>query len=62
VPRVRNVLLATALARHSQAGWDNAALPDDVEALAGLLNLAPSAVWGVIRELDETAAETTPAG
>ncbi len=61
VPRVRNVLLATALARHSQHGWDNAALPDDVEAIGRLLNLAPPAVWSLIRELDETAAEAVPA-
>jgi HD-like signal output (HDOD) protein len=58
VPRVSNVLLAVALARHSQSGWDNPALPDDIDALARLLNLTPSAVWGLIRELDETAAET----
>jgi HD-like signal output (HDOD) protein len=57
VPRVRNVLLATALARHSQNGWDNAALPDDVAAIGGLLNLSPSAVWGLIRDLDESAIE-----
>jgi len=57
VPRVRNVLLATALARHSQHGWDNAALPDDITALAALLNLAPSSVWGLIRDLDETAVD-----
>ena len=56
VPRVRNVLLATALARHSQDGWDNAALPDDVSAIGRLLNLSPSAAWSMIRELDETAA------
>jgi HD-like signal output (HDOD) protein len=62
VPRVRNVLLATALARHSQAGWDNAALPDDIAAIGRLLNLSPAAVWGVVRELDETAADATPAG
>jgi hypothetical protein len=61
VPRVRNVLLATALARHSQHGWDNAALPDDVEAIGHLLNLAPSAVWSLIRELDESAADAVPA-
>lgn len=57
VPRVRNVLLATALARHSQLGWDNAALPDDIHAVAVLLNLAPGSVWGLIRDLDETAAD-----
>jgi HD-like signal output (HDOD) protein len=57
VPRVRNVLLATALARHSQHSWDNAALPDDITALAALLNLAPGSVWGLIRDLDETAVD-----
>jgi HD-like signal output (HDOD) protein len=62
-PRVRNVLLATALARHSQNGWDNAALPDDITALAALLNLAPGSVWGLIRDLDETAVDAAePAG
>ncbi len=61
VPRVRNVLLATALARHSQQGWDNPALPDDVEAIGRLLNLSPPAVWSLIRELDERAAQTVPA-
>ncbi len=61
VPRVRNVLLATALARHSQHGWDNAALPDDVEAIGQLLNLSSPAVWSLIRELDESAAEAVPA-
>lgn len=55
VPRVRNVLLACALARHSQDGWDNPALPDDIEALGRLLNLTPSAVWGLVRELDDSA-------
>jgi HD-like signal output (HDOD) protein len=61
VPRVRNVLLATALARHSQSGWDNAAIPDDIEAIAKLLNVSTEAAWGMIRELDETAAEALPA-
>ena len=60
VPRVRNVMLATALARHSQHGWHNPALPDDVEAIGRLLNLAPPAVWSLIRELDEQAAQTVP--
>jgi HD-like signal output (HDOD) protein len=61
VPRVRNVLLATALARHSHAGWDNPALPDDIAAIGRLLNLAPAAVWSVVRELDETAADAIQA-
>lgn len=42
-PRVRNVVLATALARHTQDGWDNPALPDDYEALGRLLNMSAEA-------------------
>jgi len=61
VPRVRNVLLATALARHSQRGWDNPAIPSDIEAIARLLNVSAGAAWGMIRELDETATEALPA-
>ena len=38
-PKVRNVNLAVALARHSANGWDNPALPDDYAALASLLNI-----------------------
>lgn len=40
-PRVRNVNLAVALARHSAGGWNNAALPDDYEAVGRLLNVSP---------------------
>jgi HD-like signal output (HDOD) protein len=38
-PKVRNVNLAVALARHSAHGWDNPALPDDYSALGALLNI-----------------------
>ncbi len=38
-PRVRNVKLAVDLARHSANGWDNAALPDDLNSIQGLLNI-----------------------
>lgn len=43
-PRVRNVILAVNLARHSANGWDDAALPDDYTAIGELLNLTPEAV------------------
>jgi HD-like signal output (HDOD) protein len=46
-PRVRNVLFAVNLARHSARGWDDAALHDDYVDIAGLLNTTP----GHIREL-----------
>ena len=37
--RVRNVVLAINLARHSSEGWDNAALPDDFKDISELLHL-----------------------
>jgi len=37
--RVRNVMLAVNLARHSTNGWDDAALPDDYRDVAELLRL-----------------------
>jgi HD-like signal output (HDOD) protein len=51
-PRVRNVLLATALARHSQNGWNNPALPDDIRAIADLVNLSPEHVRHRLMQLD----------
>jgi HD-like signal output (HDOD) protein len=38
-PRVTNVALATAVARHSAHGWDDPALPDDYEAIGKLLGM-----------------------
>lgn len=38
-PRVRTVVLANALARHTARGWDNPAIPDDLEAIAKLLRI-----------------------
>jgi len=40
--RVRTVTLAVNLARHSANGWNDAALPDDYEDIAELLNLKVS--------------------
>jgi HD-like signal output (HDOD) protein len=39
-PRVRNVLLAVDLARHSANGWDDAALPDDYKAIEELVHIS----------------------
>ncbi|TAH41843.1 MAG: HDOD domain-containing protein [Betaproteobacteria bacterium] len=39
-PRVRTVKLAADFARHVAHGWDDAALPDDIGALEGLLHLS----------------------
>jgi hypothetical protein len=37
--RVKNVLLAVNLARHSANGWDDAALPDDYTDIAEFLRV-----------------------
>jgi len=42
--RVRNVLLAVNLARHSANGWDDAALPDDYIDIGKLLHIPPEEV------------------
>lgn len=52
LPQVRNVLLAIRVARHSSAGWDNPALPDDLADIGALLQLGPEPVQRLLRELD----------
>ena len=47
--RVRNVMLAVDLARHSAHGWDNAALPDDYRAIAVLLRMEPDKVRVLVK-------------
>lgn len=51
-PQRRLVKLSVQLARHTQSGWDNAALPDDIDELSQLLNLSPVAVRSLLAELD----------
>lgn len=41
-PRVRNVLLAVRLARHTTVNWANPALPDDYRDLGALLSVTPA--------------------
>ena len=43
-PRVKNVVLAVNLARHSANGWDDAALPDDYKAIGELLRTSAEQV------------------
>lgn len=50
-PDVRCVTLATSLARHTALGWDNPAIPDDVAAIAALLNLSPAAALDLVRSI-----------
>ncbi len=52
--QVKNVLLAVRVARHSTQGWDNAALPDDVAAVAALLQLSCTSAMKLLREIDES--------
>jgi len=47
--RVRNVMLAANLARHSAQGWDNAALPDDYRDIAALLRMEPDKVEALVK-------------
>ena len=51
-PSVRSVELATRLARHTAHGWDNAALPDDIQDLAQLLNASPRVALAFLRKVD----------
>lgn len=50
---VRNVVLAVRLARHTMHGWDNAAVPDDIDAIAVLLNAVPRAALAFVRKIDQ---------
>lgn len=47
--RVNNVSLAVNLARHSANGWDDAALPDDFEAIAAFLHVDVARVLYLIK-------------
>jgi hypothetical protein len=48
----RSVALGARLARHTAAGWDNAAVPDDVADVASFLNLSPAAAMHLVTEID----------
>lgn len=61
-PRVQNVKLAVDLARHSAHGWDDAALPDDYEAIAKLLNLNHEALMIRLGRSKPGEGENPPAG
>ncbi|WP_342618195.1 HDOD domain-containing protein [Rhodoferax sp. GW822-FHT02A01] len=54
-PAVRNVLLAVRLARHTESGWDNAALPDDIDDIAVLLNSTARVARAFVYKIDQTA-------
>lgn len=50
---VRNVVLAVRLARHTMHGWDNAALADDIDDIAKLLNAPPRIALAFVHKLDQ---------
>lgn len=52
--RVRNVMLAANLARHSAQGWDNPALPDDYRAIGELLRMEPERVKALVMHAPES--------
>ncbi|HSN46120.1 MAG TPA: HDOD domain-containing protein [Casimicrobiaceae bacterium] len=56
-PRVRNVMLAVDLARHSADGWTDAALPDDYARIADLLRVRPEEVKAMVGALDVSPGE-----
>lgn len=53
-PNVRNVTLAVRLARHTMHGWDNAAMPDDIDDLANLLNASPRVALAFLHKIDNS--------
>lgn len=53
-PNVRNVTLAVRLARHTMHGWDNAAMPDDIDDLANLLNASPRVTLAYLHKIDNS--------
>jgi HD-like signal output (HDOD) protein len=58
-PRVVNVALAAALARHASYGWDDTALPHDYRALCRLLKLPYRTVMQRVLEVTgESGSET----
>lgn len=65
-PRVRTVLHAVNLARHSANGWDDPAIPDDLAEICKLLGITEESLMERLRRLVDIpeappAAEAPPA-
>jgi HD-like signal output (HDOD) protein len=60
-PRVRTITLAADFARHVSAGWENAALPDDIATLSALLRIPPEALMRRIDAPEEYWPRLLPA-
>ncbi|HEX5312631.1 HDOD domain-containing protein [Aquabacterium sp.] len=63
-PKVRTVMLAVRLARHTQYGWQDphalAALPDDIADIAQLLTLSNDAARRLVEGLDNVQPSVKP--
>ena len=55
---VRNVVLAVRFAKHTMIDWDNAALPDDVEDIAQLLNASPRVTLAFLHKIEASATKS----
>ena len=54
---VQCVVLAVRLARHTAIGWDNAAIPDDIDDIARLLNCTPRIARLFLNKIDHPILE-----
>lgn len=54
---VQCVVLAVRLARHTAQGWDNAAIPDDIDDIAKLLNTTPRIARLFLNKIDHPILE-----
>ena len=52
-PSVKCVVLAIRLARHTESGWQNDALADDLRDIADLLNLSIEPTLALVRSIDD---------
>jgi HD-like signal output (HDOD) protein len=48
---VRSIELGARLARHTARDWSNPAVPDDITAVAALLNLSVPAAWALVEDI-----------
>lgn len=55
-PRVKNVILAINLARHSANSWEDAALPDDYKDIGLLLRMKPEDVRAMVMPREDAPA------
>lgn len=51
----RSVQLASRLARHTEQGWGNPALPDDIQDIAQLLHATPRVALAYVKKVDGSA-------